>query len=357
VRDPRDENARHPLASVLFCALAATLCGAKTCVDIADFVEANFETLAEIVELPHGAPSHDLFSRIFRLLDPAELATALERFALALREGLGLGPPKGVVAIDGKSLRRGYERGKAHFAPLMVGVWDSETKLSLSSRRADGGSEVATTLAILKALVLKGCTVTADALHCNKEMAKAVRNAGAHYALTLKGNRSTLHAAALSGFAQAEGSGALAVHETLEKGHDREESRRVSVIAVPSDAPDFPGLAAIARIQSERRMPTGKIETDTRFVALSRKLSPRRVLEITRAHWSIENNLHWQLDVSFNEDDARTRKDYGPQNLAVIRRMALDILRAHPDSRSIARKMKLAAWRKDFFFELFAYMR
>lgn len=132
VADPRDVNARHDLASILFLALAATLCGAKTCVEIADFAAAREKELAEIVDLQHGAPSHDTFSRVFRLLDPAELETAFGRCMAALRQALGIGGPKGVVAIDGKALRRGYEAGKAFMPPLMVGVWDSQTRMSIA---------------------------------------------------------------------------------------------------------------------------------------------------------------------------------------------------------------------------------
>src|SRR5579863_2107674 len=175
VRDPRDVNARHLVPSMLFISVAATLCGAKSAVDIADFGAAHEDMLGEIVELPHGIPSHDCFSRLFRLLDPAELEAALQRFAAALRAGLGLGGPKGVVAVDGKSLRRGYERGRSFMPPLMVGIWDAETRLSIAARRAEGGDEVEATLAVLKSLALKGCIVTADALHCHPAMAKAVR--------------------------------------------------------------------------------------------------------------------------------------------------------------------------------------
>src|SRR5258708_4696714 len=356
VRDPRDFNARHDLAAILFVALAATLCGAKSCVAIADFAAAYVELLTEIVAFRQGAPSHDCFSRVFRLLDPEEMALVFARFVAALREGLGLDPVKGVVAVDGKRLRRGYERGRAFMPPLMVSVWDAETRLSIATRHAEGGDEVGTTLAVLKSLVLKGCIVTADALHCHPRMAAAVRGAGAHYALGLKGNHGPLHRVAVDAFARADTTGKLAVHERRESGHDRQERRRVGVIARPTEAPAFPGLAALARIEAERKSPSGKIETATRYVALSKHLSPSRVLEVTRAHWSIENHLHWQLDVVFNEDDARTRKNYGPQNLAVIRRMALDILRAHPAERSIARKMKLATWSREFFFDLFAHM-
>ena len=357
VQDPRDVNARHILGSMLFISLAATLCGAKSFVDIADFADAHVDTLGEIVDLPHGAPSHDSFSRVFWLLDPEELATALTRFAAALRQGLGIGPAKGVVAIDGKSLRRGYERGRAFMPPLMVSVWDAETRLSIATRRAEGGDEIAATLAALKSLVLKGCIVTADALHCHPRMAAAVRATGAHYALGLKANHGPLYAAAGAAFAQAEAAGKLVVHEHSESGHGRLERRRVAVVARPANAPAFPGLVAIARIEAERRPADGKPTTAMRYVALSKRLSPARVLEVTRTHWSVENDLHWQLDVVFHEDDARTRKNHAPENLAVIRRMALDVLRSHPADKSIARKMKLATWSKPFFFELFAHMR
>ncbi|MGL4962663.1 MAG: ISAs1 family transposase [Inquilinus sp.] len=357
VRDPRDMNARHDVGAMLFVSLAATLCGAKSCVDIADFTEANLEGLREIVDLSHGAPSHDSFSRLFRLLDPVELELALRRFGAALREGLGLGAAKGVVAIDGKSLRHGYERGSAYMPPLLISVWDAQTRLSIAAHRAPGGNEVSGVLEVLKTLVLKGCIVTADALHCHPKMAEAVRATGGHYAITLKANHAPLHTAAEAAFARAAVGGRLAFVESRESGHDRHEWRRVSVIPRPAGAPDFPGLVALGRIEAERRLSNGKVETGRRYVVLSKRLSPARLAETVRTHWSVENGLHWQLDVTFHEDDARSRKGYAPQNLAVIRRMALDILRSHPSDKSIARKMKLAAWKQSFFFELFTYMR
>ena len=356
VRDPRDFNARHDLAAMLFIALAATLCGAKSCVDIADFAAVNADELAAIVDLRHGPPSHDCFSRLFRLLDPDEMAQVFARFMTALRAALGLPAPKGVVAVDGKSLRRGYERGRAFMPPLMVSVWDAETRLSLASVHADGGDEVAAVLKALKSVVLKGCIVTTDALHCHPRTAAAVRERGGHYAFKLKRNQPLLHSCAERAFAAADAAGTLVFHEQTDTGHDRRERRRASVIARPADAPDFPDLAVIGRIEVERHA-KGKTACTVHYVVASRKLSPKRLLEVTRTHWSVENHLHWQLDVVFNEDDARTRKNYGPQNLAVMRRIALDILRAHPDTRSIARKMKLAAWKKEFFYELFAHLQ
>jgi predicted transposase YbfD/YdcC len=356
VRDPRDMNARHVLAEVLFLALAATLCGAKSCVEIAEFVDGREEDLKEIVLLRHGPPSHDTFSRVFRLLDPAELARAFTAFMAALRSELGLPPAKGVVAIDAKSLRRGYDKGCAHLPPLMVSVWDAETRLAIAAARAPGGSEVKATLDLLKGLTLKGCTVTADALHCHPAMAEAVLAAKAQYALGLKGNHGPLFAAAEKGFAAADD---LAFFETSERSHGRSERRRASVLPVSRlpDPPNFPGLKAIGRIEAERTGSDGKAATSTRYVALSRKLAPAKLAQVVRAHWTIENQLHWTLDVVFDEDDARTRKDNGPQNLAVIRRLAQNILRAHPLDKPMASKMRKANWDKDFFFELFAHMR
>lgn len=356
VHDPRDMNARHDLCALLFLALCATLCGAKTCVEIADFAAGLEEELQEIVPLPHGAPSHDTFSRVFRLLDPVELERAFGNFMTAMRGALGLGPPKGVVAIDGKALRRGYEKGRAFMPPLMVSAWDAETRLAIASSRAPEGNEIKATLALLKSLTLKGCTVTADALHCHPAMAKALIAAKAHYALGLKGNNGPLFTAAEAGFAAA---GDLAFFETRERMHGRSEERRATVLPVSRLAArsSFPGLKAIGRIEAVRTGADGKPARNVRYIALSKVLTPARLAEVVRAHWTIENQLHWTLDVVFHEDDARSRKDNGPQNLAVIRRLAQNILRAHPLDISIARKMKRATWSKEFFFDLFAYMQ
>ncbi|WP_430682415.1 ISAs1 family transposase, partial [Mesorhizobium australafricanum] len=356
VRDPRDINARHNLAELLFVALAATLCGAKSCVDIAEFVEGREEDLKEIVELKHGCPSHDTFSRVFRLLDAQELSTALSAFMSALRRELGLGAPRGVVAIDGKALRRGYEKGRAFMPPLMVSAWDAETRVAIAAARAPGSNEVAATLALLKSLDIKGCTVTADALHCRPETAKALIAKKAHYALVLKANRGRLFAAAERSFAAAV---EIACFETKDSAHGRTEVRRASVLPLAglSQPPAFPGLKAIGRIEALRTIADGKTTASVRYIALSKALTPRKLAETVRTHWTIENQLHWSLDVVFHEDDARTRKDNAPQNLAVIRRLAQNILTAHPLDKPIASKMRRANWSKDFFYELFTHMR
>ena len=356
VRDPRDANARHDCASMLFIALMATLCGAKSCVDIADFCAANEADLAEIVALPHGAPSHDCFSRLFRLLEPDEMASAFTAFAKALRDALGLCAPTGVIAIDGKRLKHGYERGRAFMPPLMISVWDTQTRLSLAALASPDGDEVKATLKALKSLDLKGGIATADALHCHPKMAEAIRAQGGHYALKLKKNNGPLYECAARAFVQADANGGAPFCESSEHGHDRFERRRVSTVAAPKDA-NLPGLAMFGRIESERRKAQGKTQIWLHYVAVSKRLAPRKLMAVFREHWGVENHLHWPLDMVFDEDDARTRKNHAPQNLSIIRRMALDILRAHPDQRSPTRKMKLAAWKKEFFFELFTHMQ
>lgn len=357
VRDPRQVNAQHDLGDILFVALACLVCGGKTCVDMADFAKSRLVELREIVDLEFGAPSHDTFSRVFRLLDPEELAGAFNRCMKAIGRELGLGGAPGVVAIDGKSLRRGYEAGRAFMPPLMVNVFDAQTRLSLAQARAPGGNEFKAGLNLLKGLVLKGCTLTADALYCRSDFAEAVRDQRAHYALALKANQPLLLAEAEAAFARAGKS--LALFETRQSGHGRRERRSGAVLAISQmkTTYGFPGLAAIGRIEAERTTAGGKTTVEVRYVALSRRLHPRKMLEVVAAHWTVENQLHWTLDVVFDEDDARSRKDYGPENLAVLRRLALNILRAHPDDIPPGRKMKRAALDKDFFFELFAYMR
>jgi predicted transposase YbfD/YdcC len=355
VRDPRKENARHDLASILFIAVAATLCGEKTCVDFADFAEGHLEALREIVELPHGPPSHDTFSRIFRVLDPAELGAVLTRFVSAMRQAIGLSGQR-TVAIDGKSLNGAYEKGKACVPALMVNVWDNETRLAIAAVRAPDRNEAGAALEALKSLVLKGATVTGDALYCRPDMAKVCRKRKAHYAFKLKANNPTLFKRVEDAF-QKSGDD-LAVFETTDRKRGRSETRRASVLdARKLVSEDWPDLASVIRVRTQRTGAEGKSVARTRYMISDRRFTPQKALELFRNHWAIENRLHWKLDVIFEEDNARSRKDHAPENLAVIRRIAHNILSAHPSDKTIRKKMKLASWSKDFFFELFTHMQ
>lgn len=349
VPDPRWQNARHELGEVLFIALAAVLCGAENCSDMAEFGHSKEDLLRQVLKLEHGPPSHDTFSRVFRLLDPKGFASVFYRFAEGFAAQAKL---EGVVAFDGKSLKRCYERGKSYMPPLMVSAWGAQTRMTLASRLAEGGNEVAAVLELLSLFDLKGCTVTADALHCHRAMAEAVVAAKGDYALAVKANQPALLRDAQAALATSK---KVQSAETKGFDHGREEHRHVTIVDAPrlGRMHDFPGLKAVARVVSRRNEDQAE-----RIFLLSRRCAPEDVLAIVREHWSIENRLHWALDVVLDEDRDRTRKDNAPANLAILRRLALNVLRAHPDAKTpLRRKIKRAAWEPSFLLSLFANMR
>jgi len=302
----------------------------------------------QVVDLEHGPPSHDTFSRVFRLLDPEPFEAAFARFTAAFAGAL-----EGVVAIDGKALRGAYERGRKATPLHLVNVWAAEKRLVIGQRLAPGRNEVAGVLEVLTLLRLDGCIVTADALHCRPDTAQAILATGADYALAIKENRPKLLASAKALIARGE----QADVATIRSGpaHDRTEIRHA--IVVPAEALDFPGIAAVGQVETCRRN-AGRDEPPVkRWFLLSRPLTAKRLIEVARAHWTIENQLHWVLDVTFEEDAARSRKDYAPQNLALIRKLALNILRTHPDKGSIKGKIKRAGWNDAFLLSMLGHMR
>lgn len=356
--DPRASNAQHDLSEVLFIAFAAVLCGAESCAEMAEFGKAKEAALRPLLRLSHGIPSHDTFSRIFRLLDPVAFEAAFRKFMAAFAAQLsGLAANTGqIIAFDGKSLRGAFEAGERSTPLHLVTAWSAEQRLVLAQRRAPGRNEVQGALDLVGLLDLEGSIVTADALHGNRKMAQAVRARGGDYVLAIKGNQGPLfkHAVALcSGAVPGESAG------TAETAHGRHEEREAVVLPVPPEWPDrfrFKDLAAIARIDAVRR--TGETEQrQSRYFVLSRAATPAETLRIVRAHWSIENNQHWILDVVFDEDRARARKDNAAQNLALFRRLALNLLRADPYKASIRRKIKRAGWEDAYLLTLFGQMR
>ena len=206
---------------------------------------------------------------------------------------------------------------------------------------------------MLKLLRLDGCIVTADALHCRRDTAQAILDTGADYALALKSNQPKLLARAKA-LIEAAGQGE-AVVVASGPAHDRVESRRA--IVVPVEGLDFPGLVAIAQVGTQRSVAGQSEPPLLRWLLLSRLLTADKMIEVTRAHWTIENQLHWVLDVAFEEDAARSRKDHAPQNLALLRKLALNILRSHPDKGSIKGKIKRAGWNDAFLLSLLSHMR
>lgn len=346
--DPRGRNARHPLTSILFIAIAAIVCGAESCADMADFGVSKKKWLKTVVPLPYGIPSHDTFSHVFRCLDPQAFEAAFRRFTAAFAQGL-----EGVVAIDGKAVRGAYKRG-AKATPLhLINIWAAGPGLVIGQKTAPRRNEVQGVLEALALLSLEGSIVTADALHCRADTAQAILAAGGDYALALKSNQRGLLAQAL---ARIENADAIETIQTpAETAHDRSDRRRASVVAV--DDIDFPGLKAIGMVETTSQHADGHLTSHVRHFLLSTVMSAAALIELTRTHWQIENKLHWVLDVHFREDAARNRKDHGPENIALLRKIALNLIRSHPDKASIRRKIKKAGWDDQFLISLIAHMR
>jgi predicted transposase YbfD/YdcC len=356
VPDPRAANAWHDLLEILFIALLAVLCGAESASDMAEFGRAKEALLRKILRLEHGIPSHDTFSRVFRELDPRAFAQAFRRFLSAFAKANGI-DLTGIVAIDGKALRGAYERGASATPLHMVNVWAAGARMVLAQCKAPGRNEVLGALEALELVSLHGCTVTADALHCHRAFAAKVLARRGNYVLALKENQSALFADAVGLFRRA---GKRSVAKHLEPStHDRREWRRATVVRDTSMATKhrFPGIAAVARVTCRRRVYGSRSEPFVRYFLLSRYTPAKRLLQITRSHWSIENQLHWVLDVVFDEDGNRARKDNGPENLAILRGLALNVLRSHPSRISMRQKVKRAGWDDAFLLSIVSQMR
>jgi predicted transposase YbfD/YdcC len=357
LRDPRAANASYPLLEVLMVALAAMLSGAKGATDMADFGRRKIELLRQFLPLKHGTPSHDVFSDVFRALDPVAFERVFRQFVTAFAEFHGL-DLNGVVAVDGKSLCGAYERGQSATPMHLVNVFAAKARLALASRKAPGRNEAEAALQILQMLRLKRKIVTADALFCSRAFAGSVLDQGGHYVLALKKNQSKLFAAVERRFAHKGERDTAEQRE--EASHDRRELRRAAVMRDSrlAEAHNFPGIVAVARITSRRHRKGQPADKPfVRYFLLSKHISATRLLAIVRSHWSIENSLHWILDVHLAEDASRARKDAAPENLAVMRRVALNLLQAHPAQLSIRRKINVAAWDDTFLLSLFGQKR
>lgn len=355
--DPRADNSRHELLDVLFVALAAVLCGAETCADMADFGQSKEGLLRLVLRLEHGIPSHDTFSRVFRLLDPEAFERAFRRFMAAFAKANRL-KLSGVVAIDGKALRGAYERGGKTTPLHLVNVFAVDARMALAQQKAPGRNETAGALEVLDLLNLEGSIVTTDALHCTRAFAAAVLERGGDYALVVKANRGPLFKAVVQQFTR---SGKRSSVKQIEPStHDRSEARCATVIRNTSLAAlhRFPGIAAIGRIALRRRLRGQCADAPfVRYYVMSKYMSPKRLLQVARSHWGIENRLHWVLDVHFSEDRNRARKDNAPENLALVRKLALNILQTIPHQASIRRKIKRAGWDDAFLLEAISHMR
>jgi len=352
--DPRTGNAqRHDLLEMMLIALAATLSGGETCVDMAVFGRAKEPFLRRFLRLEGGIPSHDTFSRVFRLLDPDAFEASFGRFVAAFAQEVGAGGSE-VVAVDGKTARRSFDRQDGRRALHMVNAWAVGQSMVLGQRKVDGDSnEIEAMPELLALLALEGRIVTADAMHCQKATAQTILDRGGDYVLALKANQPALFEDVrlwLDDPATVPDDRA----ETVDGDHGRIETRRALVghdVAWLAERHDFPGLAAIAKVTATREI-GAKTTTASRYFLLSTPLTAARLAQVVRSHWHIENRLHWMLDVVMDEDGSRSRKDNAPENLARIRRFALNLLRANRAKGSTRGKIKRAAWDDTFLLEI-----
>jgi predicted transposase YbfD/YdcC len=317
------------------------------------FGRSKEEFLRGFMRLEHGVPSHDAFSDLFNRIDPTQLGGLLLRFARDWSEGLG----DGVIAIDGKALRRSFGSASQRSPLHLVQAFASHSRLVLGQVRVDGRSNEITAMpALLDLLDLRGATVTADAMHTQRSTAQAVTDRGGDHVLALKGNQGALHEDVRLYMEDPEGFDDIDVSgDGVEAGHGRIETRRAAVCRNVGwlGHHGWPGLAAVGSVTATRGTGQGT-GTETRYFVMSSKLSPERLLAVVRAHWSIENSLHWVLDVTMNEDRLRNRTGNGPENLAVMRRLALNLARATPDphTKSMRGKLKRASWDERYILKL-----
>ena len=352
LHDPRTGNAgRHDLLEMLMIALCTVLCGGEDCTDMAEFAETKLEFLRGFLKLEHGAPSHDTFSRLFRLLDPEQFRDCFQRFMARFAEAC-----QGVVAIDGKVLRRSFDKASGKSALHMVSAWGCEQQLVLGQIATDAKSnEITAVPKLLKILSLEGSIVTVDALNCQREIAQQVINQKGGYVMALKGNQGTLHDDVRTFLDDPKIKLSVSA-STVDGDHGRIETRTAMIstdISWLQEDHKWPGLAAVGKVVRIREM-ADKTTTETAYYLLSTPMTPERFGEVVRSHWAIENRLHWCLDVTMNEDQMRSRMDHAPQNLAILRHMALNLIRTETSKGSLRKKFRRAAWSDSFLASVLA---
>jgi predicted transposase YbfD/YdcC len=351
LEDPRNGNAvLHDFHELLMIALCCVLCGGQGAVDMALFAEAKEPFLRGFLTLAKGLPSHDTFSRLFRNLDPDQFRDSFQRFMAHFSEQL-----QGVVAIDGKVLRRSFDRASGKSALHMVSAWGSEQRLVLAQIATDAKSnEITAVPRLLKMLALKGTIVTADALNCQRAIAEQIVEQKGDYALALKGNQGTQHDDVVLLLDDPELKASTAA-PVVEADHGRIETRTATVsteIDWLQKQHQWPALKAIGKVVRVRQAGE-KTTTETAYYLLSRALSPERFNQVVRQHWGIENKLHWVLDVGFGEDLDRKRAGHTAQNFSLLNRIALNLLKHETTfKRGIKGKRLKAAWNHPYLLKL-----
>ena len=346
-----DRTKKHKLIDIICLAVLAVIAGAEGWEEIEEFGEDKEEWLRKYLELPNGIPSHDTISRVFRALKPDAFQEAFAQWIEVLHDHAGLQ----LVAVDGKTIRRSHDNSSMKSALHAVCAWSVANHVVLGQESVDQKSNEITAIPeLLKRLELKGALVSIDAMGCQKEIAKQIVDAGADYVLAVKDNQPKLHEAIDQHFLSIHNDGlkdsSLRQLCKRDAGHGRIEERYYYVCDLPESMSwakeEWKGIRSIGEVITiiERE---GKRSIETRHFITSREAKVRTFAEAVRGHWGIENSLHWVLDVTFNEDQSRIRKDNGPDNFALLRRFAITIIKQDKSKGSIRRKRKRAAWNDD----------
>jgi len=361
LEDPRiDRQKLHPLMDIIVIAICAVICGAETWVDIENFGKARLEWFKKFLELPNGVPSHDTFGRVFGLLK----AEAFEACFFDWVQAVNQVTRGQVIAIDGKEVRHSFDTFVGKKAIHLVSAWASENRIVLAQRKVDSKTNEITVIPeLLDALEVAGCIVTLDAMGCQKEIARKIIERKADYILTVKDNQGHLHEdiAHLFGLYLKEPNPLQYVEayaKTVDKDHGRIEIRECWTLAVAPhqdairNVGDWERLTSLVCIRRERRL-ADRTQVEMQYYITSLTPNADRLLQAIRDHWGIENSVHWVLDVAFNEDRSRVRKDHAPENLAVIRRIALNLLRKEKSAKGGLQAKRLqCGWDEHYFFKV-----
>ena len=356
LKDPRQQaKVLYPLEEILLLCLCAVISGADCWVEVALYGQQRLTFLRRFLPFRHGVPSHDQLGIVFARLDAKQFQSCfiawVERFTEAVR---------GVVAIDGKTLRRSFDHAAGQGPIQMISAWSTCQRLVLAQQQVDGKSNEITAIPkLLELLELQGAVVTLDAMGCQRAIAAQIVSQGADYVLGLKGNQGTLHEDVALFFDEQHGSlpgYQVTVHETCEKGHGRLETRRVVAteqIEWLQDSHGWPGLRSIAKVESRRELlAEGKVEEETRYYLSSLPGEAQHLGEAVRSHWDVENGLHWVMDMVFRDDECRIRSQNAPANFATIKHMASNLLRRGKGKHSMRASRHVAAWNEDFLYSL-----
>jgi predicted transposase YbfD/YdcC len=366
VPDPRIERRKdHDLVDILVIGVCTLLCAGETFNDMEDFGKAKYDWFKSFLRLRNGIPSHDTFNRVFAALDPKEFLDCFLRWTQSLREAV----PQEIVALDGKALRRALNKDQS--VKYVVSAWAESNGLVLGQLKvADKSNEITAVPELLRVLELSGCIVTIDAMGCQKKIAKEIIEADADYVLALKGNQETVHQEVksfldaalleqqtprLAGAKLSTAAATLASVETVEKDHGRLEIRRYfqsDQLNWFADQPKWEGLKSVGMVESTREV-DGKTTVERRYYLSSLPLGAETFARAVRTHWGVENKVHWVMDVCFHEDQSRARAGYAAENLATLRRLALNLLkREKTKKRGIRGKQLNASWDHAYLLRL-----